>query len=97
MTRIAIAVFELYRVSGDCMTTKRFLVIITFVFCAVSVFAGGQKDLTKKPPGYGVLVIGNDGKLTAVDGIKWTYEIVYLNSADGQEYSIESFLRSTPF
>ncbi|RLD30519.1 MAG: hypothetical protein DRI73_10240, partial [Bacteroidetes bacterium] len=68
---------------------KYIFLISLLIFLFNPLFAGGQKDLTEKPEGMGLLVIGNDGKLTAVEGIKWTYEIVYINSSDGLEYSIE--------
>ncbi len=67
---------------------KIIIVLLIIVLPVISIFGAGQKDLTKKPPGYGILVVGNEGKLTAPDGIRWIYEIVYENVIDGKEYSI---------
>jgi len=65
--------------------TSTLLLLVCLSFYS---FAAGQKDLTKKPPGYGILVIGNDGKLTAPYDIRWIYEIKLLNDSDGKQYSI---------
>ncbi len=66
---------------------KIIIVLLIIVLPVISIFGAGQKDLTKKPPGYGILVVGSYWNVTYK--YYWVYNFIFTNIDNGKEYTVD--------